>query len=202
MDGSTQRDIRPAGDAGRGNDGASAHPVVEISDRLRYKTIWRIRRFASDEDRRANRTYTDEEALRLFGAVQTTEVQGNLLLNEGINELWSLVCGTGGVKFDNTNAYLGVGDSSTAASASQTGLQASTNKLYKAMDTSYPTYGTSQLATWKSTFGSSEANFAWNEFTVANGNSDSADNLNRVVSSQGTKVAGQTWELTLQITLS
>jgi len=202
MDSNMQRDIRPAVDAGRGNDGASARPVVAISDRLQYKTAWRIRRWASEEDRRANRTYTDEEALRLFGAAQTTEIQGNLLLNEGINELWSLVCGTGGVKFDNTNAYLGVGDSSTAAAATQTGLQASTNKLYKAMDATYPTYGTSQLATWKSTYGSSEANFAWNEFTVANGNSDSADNLNRVVSSQGTKVAGQTWELTLQITLS
>lgn len=173
-----------------------------IKDRLHYKTTWRIRRWASEEDRKANRTYTDEEALSLFGIAQDTRVDGNLLLNEGINELWSLVCGTGGVKFDNSNAYLAVGDSSTAAAATQTGLQASTNKLYKAMDTSYPTYGTSQKATWKATFGSSEANFAWAEMSVANGNSDSADNLNRVVSAQGTKTSGQTWELTLEITLS
>lgn len=129
--------------------------------------------------------------------------KGNLLLNEGINELWTIVASaSSGTKFDNSNAYLGVGDDTTTESASQTGLQALSNKLYKAMDTGYPTYGTSQQATWRSTFGSAEANFNWREFTVANGNSDSADNLNRKVSDQGTKASGQTWELSLTITLS
>ncbi len=60
----------------------------------------------------------------------------------------------------------------------------------------------SQTVTWRSVFGSSEANFSWNEFTVANGNSDSADNLNRKVDAQGTKASGQTWTLDLSITLS
>lgn len=129
--------------------------------------------------------------------------KGNLLLNEGINELWTIVgSASSGTKFDNSNAYLGVGDSATAEDASQTGLQAATNKLYKAMDTSYPTYGTSQKITFRSTYGSSDANYDWREFTAANGNSDSAKNLNRKVSSQGTKAVGQTWELTLAITLS
>lgn len=133
---------------------------------------------------------------------EVQQFKQNVLLNEGINELFTILCSSGGTKFDNGNAYLAVGDSNTAASAAQTGLQASTNKLYKAMDASYPTYGTSQKATWKSTFGGSDANFAWEEFTVANGSSDSAKNLNRKTSSQGTKVSGQTWELTLEITLS
>jgi hypothetical protein len=129
--------------------------------------------------------------------------KGNLLLNEGINELWTILCtASSGTKFDNTNAYLGVGDDTTSESASQTGLQASTNKLYKAMDSGFPTSGTSQLATWRSTFGASDANFNWNEFTVANGNSDASVNLNRKVSNQGTKVSGQQWQLSLQITLS
>jgi hypothetical protein len=128
--------------------------------------------------------------------------RGNLLLNEGINELWTLVTGTGATKFDNSNAYIGVGDSATAADATQTGLQAATNKLYKAMDTSYPTYGSSQKVTHRSTFGSSDANFAWNEITVANGNSDSAKNLNRKVQSMGTKASGTTWVATQEITLS
>jgi len=87
---------------------------------------------------------------------------GNILLNEGINELWTILCSaSSGTKFDNTNAYLGVGDSTTAEAASQTGLQAATNKFYKAMDASYPTYGTAQKATWVSTFESAEANFDW-----------------------------------------
>lgn len=174
----------------------------QINEKGFMKRIWRIRRFASEQDRAAGKVYSKEEALRLFGIDQFTEFEHNCLLNEGINELWTLVCGTGATKFDNTNAYLGVGDSATGEGPTQTGLQAATNKLYKAMDATYPTYGTSQKATWRSTFGSAEANWAWNEFTVANGNSDASKNLNRKVSSQGTKQSGQTWELTLEITLT
>jgi hypothetical protein len=133
--------------------------------------------------------------------LEVVKFDGNLLLNEGITALQNLLIGGAEDAFDNTNSYLGVGDSSTAESASQTGLQASTNKLYKAMDATYPQI-TSQTTKWQSTFTSAEANFAWNEFTVANGNSDAADNLNRKVNAQGTKTAGQTWVLTLQITWS
>lgn len=161
-----------------------------MKETVSENAFWRIRKFANDDAYSADNPY------------EVSRFAGNLLLNEGINELLTLACGTGATKFDNANAYIGVGDSNTAAAASQTGLQASTNKTYKAMDTSYPTYGTNQKVTFKSTFGSSDANHAWEEFTVANGNSDSAKNLNRKVSRQGTKSAGQTWELTLEITLS
>ncbi len=152
--------------------------------------IWAIEKFANEEDFKAGKSYEKVEGLK------------NLLLNEGINELWTLVGGTGATKFDNSNAYIGVGDSNTAASASQTALQAASNKNYVAMDVSYPTYGTSQKITFRSTFDGSTANYAWNEFTVANGNSDSAKNLNRLVSAQGTKTSGQIWQVTVEITLS
>lgn len=144
-------------------------------------------------------------ALRMLGqryANNISEFHHNLALNEGINLLTSLLCGGSGTPFNNANAYIGVGDSSAVESASQVGLQAATNKLYVAMDGSYPTFGTSQLAIWRSTFGSTQANFAWNEFTVANGNSGSAVNLNRKVSAQGTKISGQTWQCTITITWS
>ena len=154
------------------------------------RALWRIRKFRSEEAHHTGQPF------------EISEFEGNLLLNEGINELLTLACGTGATKFDNTNAYLGVGDSNTAAAAAQTGLQASSNKTYKAMDSTYPLSGTSQKVTFKATFGSSDANYAWEEFTVVNGNSDSAKNLNRKVSSQGTKSSGQIWELTLEITLS
>jgi len=130
---------------------------------------------------------------------------GNVMLNEGINELWTLVCSSSGTEFDNTNAYLGVGDDTTAESATQDKLQAevnATNYLYKAMDSGYPTYGSDQKATWRATFGGSDANFSWQEFTVANGSSGTAKNLNRKVSDQGTKTSGQQWQLELSITLS
>ena len=126
----------------------------------------------------------------------------NLLLNEGITTLQQFITGTGTpTAFSNANGYLGVGDSSTAASATQTGLQASTNKLYKAMDTSYPAIS-NQTTTWQSTFQNADANWAWNEFTVANGSSDSSVNLNRKVSAQGSKTSSQVWTLQLAITWS
>jgi hypothetical protein len=133
----------------------------------------------------------------------TVDFEGNVLLNEGINELWTLVAGTGATKFDSGNAYIGIGDSSaTPTDPTLTGLQAATNKLYKAMDSSYPTYGSSQKATWRSTFGVDDANWAWNEITVANGGSNAAKNLNRKVQAMGTKASGTTWVCTLEITVT
>lgn len=124
---------------------------------------------------------------------------GNLFLNEGLNELWNLVCGAAATAYNNANAQLGVGDSTTAAAATQTDLQASTNKLFKAMDASFPTSGTSQKGTFKSTYGTSDANFAWQEWSVRNGSSEAAaKNINRKVESLGTKSTG-TWTLTVDL---
>jgi len=129
-------------------------------------------------------------------------IEGNMLLNEGITEFLALLAGTGGTAFSNANARLGVGDSTTAAAATQTALQAPTNKLYKAMEASYPTV-TNQSIAFRSVFGTSEANFAWEEFSVMNGADEgTAKNLNRKVSAQGTKVSGQIWQLDLTITFS
>ena len=143
-----------------------------------------------------------EYLLDNFELMQALGFRGNCLLYEGINEFWTLVAGTGATKFDNGNAYIGVGDSSTAADGTQTGLQASTNKKYNAMDTSYPTYGSSQKVTHRATFASGDANFHWQEITVANGNSDSAKNLNRKVQDMGTKASGTSWVATLENSLS
>lgn len=134
----------------------------------------------------------------------TTIVEKNCLLNEGINELWTLVCSAGGTKFDLTNAYLGVGDDPAPADPTQTGLNPVTpgNQYYVGMDGGFPTFGTLQKATWQGTFTGLIANWHWQEFTVANGNSGAAVNLNRLCSDQGVKTSGQIWELTLEITLS
>jgi hypothetical protein len=142
-------------------------------------------------------------------AVETAE--HNLLLNEGIQLMLDLLIGASSSTYTNSTSFLGVGTSTTAASASQTALQAannSSNKLYKVMDATYPSRA-SQTVTWKATFGSSDANFAWNEWSVAraasNPNSDDTSvgtNLNRKVTSFGTKSSGATWTLTVDITVS
>lgn len=138
------------------------------------------------------------------GCPEPYEIQhipGNLALNEGITAVANLITGAAETAFNNASAYLGVGDSTDVAVASQTGLQAATNKLYKAMDATYPQIS-SQTIIWRSTFLTSEANFDWREVTVANGNSDSADNLNRKVSTIGTKTSLMEWVLELRILLA
>jgi hypothetical protein len=178
-----------------------------VVDHGLWNPRWSIHKFREDRDRVFKAAHI--EGLSIAYLLDNFELMGpalrfggNLLLNEGINELWTLVAGTGGAKFDNANAYMGVGDSATAADATQTGLQAAVNKLYKAMDTSYPTYGSSQKVTHRSTFGSGDANFVWNEITVANGGSDASKNLNRKVQSMGTKASGTSWVATQEVTLS
>lgn len=126
----------------------------------------------------------------------------NLGLNEGLNVAATLICGGAGTAYDSVGAHIGVGDSSTAAAASQTGLQASTNKAYAGMEAGYPTFGTSQQIVWKGSFGDGVGQFAWNEFTVENGDLGSGAPLLRKVESKGTKTAGEIWELTVTVTLA
>lgn len=102
--------------------------------------------------------------------------------------------------FNNANTYLGVGDSTTAFAATQTDLQAATNKLRKGMDSGYPQQA-NNVITFRSTFGTSEANFAWNERGTFNASSGGTM-LNRKVESLGTKTSAQSWQLTDVITLA
>lgn len=101
--------------------------------------------------------------------------------------------------FDNTNAYIGVGDSNTAFADSQTDLQASSNKLRRGMEVSYPQRATNVL-TFRSLFGTSDANFHWQEWGTFNASS-SGVMLNRKVEDLGTKAATQSWQITVELTV-
>jgi hypothetical protein len=102
--------------------------------------------------------------------------------------------------FNNANAYLGVGDSTTAFAATQTDLQAATNKLRKAMEATYPTRATNVL-TFRSLFGTGDANFAWAEWAVFNA-STAGTMMSRKVEALGTKTSAQSWQLTTTITIA
>ena len=121
------------------------------------------------------------------------------LVNAFRDYIGEKVTGGTGALWDTATGYLGVGDSSTAFAATQTDLQAATNKLRKLM-TSGSDNGAGVL-TFVTTFASGEANFAWAEFASFNA-STAGTMMQRVVSSQGTKTSGQTWTLTLTVTLS
>ena len=102
--------------------------------------------------------------------------------------------------FNNANARIGVGDSTTAFAAAQTDLQAPANKLRKAVDATYPQRAANVL-TFRATFGTAEANFAWNEWGVFNA-AAAGQMLNRKVEPLGTKTSAQTWQLTVDLTLN
>jgi hypothetical protein len=143
---------------------------------------------------------TSEELRKLQLRPEVVEVKGNLLLNEGIQELWDLAIAAGGTTaYNNANADIGVGDSVTAEVATQTDLQAASNKLFKAMVATYP-QRTNQTVDFRSDFLTAEANYAWAEWSVRNGNTRNK-NLNRKVQALGTKTTG-TWTLTASITIS
>lgn len=111
----------------------------------------------------------------------------------------AIIGGTSYTKLNNANAYIGVGNGTTAFSAAQTDLQGA-SKTRKAMDATYPSRSGGTL-TFRSTFGTSEGNHAWEEWGVFNASS-SGSMLNRKVESLGTKVAGATWEITVTLTLA
>lgn len=102
--------------------------------------------------------------------------------------------------FNNANAYIGVGDSTTAYANTQTDLQAATNKTRKAMEATYPQRAANVL-TFRSLFGTGDANYAWQEWGVFNGSSGGSM-LNRRVESLGTKTSAQTWQLTVTLTVT
>jgi len=161
---------------------------------------WKCRYRLEKRDGDINACQSPEERLAFLGNTIPYEViegEGNCLLNTGIDEMWDLIVGDSSNHFNNASAQIGVGNSSTAANASQTDLLGA-SKTYKGMETGYPT-STSQKATFKASFGESDANYTWNEWVVKQ--SSSAKCLNRKVDALGTK-SGGTWTLEVSITLS
>lgn len=152
---------------------------------MSWKAAWRIEKFK-------------------VGAKDPYEVlewEGNLGLLEGRAELIDIICGLGTpTKWDNTNAYIGVGNSNQAPAEGDTGLIGA-SKLYKAMMATYP-QRSNQTAEWKSEFIDGEAEFAWEEYTVCNTSTDAGVNLNRTTASKGTKSSGEVWTLSLKITFN
>lgn len=174
----------------------------EIKEHPSWDPHWTIRRWDNNADFRKQVVYDEDDSKDLFnGMPQETKWDGNLLCTNGLNNLFKLLATTSGTQYNNATAYLGVGTSSTAAVISDTALGA--GAVYQAMDTSYPAIsGTyNNTCTWRGTYASGSANQAWNEFGIFTSNAG-ANMLNHVISAQGTKVSGQTWQLDVAITLT
>lgn len=147
---------------------------------------------------------------------ETIEREGNLLMYGGASVLWECLVGNGTTSsgqsltyFNNANAAIGVGNGTTATAATQNDLQASSgtaNQIRKGMDSTYPQHTDSTSAsagtvTFRSTYGTADANFHWYEWGVFNGTSGGRM-LNRKQEDLGSKTSASTWTFSVSLSLA
>ena len=168
---------------------------MSFKETIKIKELkWRVEKFKAKN--------SEEIKKKNLKPYEVIEKLHKCLLNEGIVELIDLLIGSGTpTAWDSSNAYLGVGNDATAPAASQTGLIGASKK-YKGMNATYPKYEATNKSVWQADFIDGEAEYAWNEETISNTNSDTGKNLCRQNTALGTKPAGQTWRLTATITWS
>ena len=124
-----------------------------------------------------------------------------MLLNGAKTPLAQAMIGGTYTALNNANAHVGIGDSTTAAVKTQTDLQASTNKLYKGMDSTWPQIS-SNVVTFQVTAGSSEGNYVWNEFLISDGSPGTAwIRFVQALNGGVAKASGQTWTLQVAVTM-
>jgi hypothetical protein len=186
-------------------------------DGLLWRVNWSVHKFTDPGDKISRALKAGAPVSRFQHAWAEVPIvrEGNLLMYGGASCMWQCLIGNGTTTagqaltyFSNARAAIGSGDSTTAAAATQTDLQASTNLLRVAMDATYPTHTdatTSGAATitFRSTFGTSQGNWAWQEWAVFNSATAATGRmLNRRVESLGTKTSAATWTFTVTITLA
>lgn len=142
------------------------------------------------------------------------ESTGNLLLRGGGSLMWEYAKGSGSTassaakKYINGTAALAVGNSTAAAANTQLAMQGG-SQLYKALSAGFPTHTTGSTAAtvvdmaFKTTYTSTQANFAWNEFGVANkATTVNRRTLTRKVQALITKTSAATASLTVTLSLA
>ena len=67
-----------------------------LNERPLYNTLWKITKFEN------------ADAFEEGKSFEEVEINGNILLNEGINSIWTLVAGGSETAFNNANARIGL----------------------------------------------------------------------------------------------
>jgi hypothetical protein len=179
---------------------------------IRIGGIWRVDKYRAKVDTARIGELREFWNEIKHGRLKPYEVleAANVLLQSGLLEMWDLIKGASALHFDNTDTKIGIGNDATSPAASQTDLLGA-SKTYKAMDGGWPKtrtdegslgYGVFQT---KSTFGTGDANYAWNEAVVKNENVGSGKSLCRGTNAGagwGTKTDAATWVATHTITLT
>jgi hypothetical protein len=183
---------------------STAAPTLDRAEEISWGVRWSVHKLEGE--------WTGEQLdageVPADALLELLEGEGNMLMIGGSSALWQRLIGTAITAFDNSNARIGVGDSTTAAADTQTDLIAATNKLRKAMDATYPSHTDStsvagaKTITFRATFATGDANFAWQEWGVFNAGPTGGRMLNRKVESLGTKTSAQSWVFTVSLTLA
>lgn len=142
------------------------------------------------------------------------EYDGNALMIGGVSVILEALEGLGTATagqaltyFNTTSSAIGVGNGTAAVVTTQTNLQGA-SRLRKQVDVGFPdhtdgTTGTANQVIYRSTFGTAEANFAWEEAGVFNSATDAVGRmLNRKLQVMGTKTSSSSWQITFTITIS
>ncbi len=190
------------------NEEEKQHAAI-IKRRLRFCDGCEVAHAAAAHERLMSDTIALKTAALLGVKPYGVAVGYNAFMRaSGNNALWRRLTGIATLPtlYDNTNAKIGVGDSTTAVAVTQTNLQAATNKLAKAMVATYPQINAptnDNQVVFRSDFITGEAEYAWNEFGTFNaalGTADSMFNRGLFSPSPGTKGAGVTWTATETLT--
>ena len=134
----------------------------------------------------------------------------NLITTGGWDRILSLAAGLGGTSYASASCRIGVGTGTTSAASGDTNLAATTGptarffNLVTGNGVTSPGTAVRRLS-FTATFATGDANFAWQEWCIDQGTVGSGTGatvgamMNRAVSSQGTKVSGQTWTATANL---
>ncbi|AEV52058.1 hypothetical protein [Rhodococcus phage REQ1] len=186
------------------NDNVLWHPSITVN-KYNPETV-------ADITRSLGRAPTMEDYANITPDDFVT-VEGNGLVNAGLQRLADLIIGNGSVTaFTATKGLIGVGNSNTAFSPAHSDLQGA-SKLFTPV-ASAPTASGGVISA-SALFASADANFAWEEWCFAIGSGTTVKNaalatagggsavmLNRKVQSLGTKASGADWTLSATVTLS
>lgn len=193
-------------DTAKLNEQASAGVGVETHDLVQWHCKARAELYYGKDWKNPDGTTNQPDYVR--------ESFGNILVRGGASIIWECLKGSGSTastaakKYFNATAALGVGNSTAAATATQTALQGGSQSL-KALTGGFPTHTTGSTAAtvvdivYKSTWGASEGNFAWNEFGLFNKASTANRRmLNRKQQALITKTSAATATLTVTYSLA
>lgn len=155
--------------------------------------------------------------LRQFVEPELLTIENNAMTTQGLAQLTNALIGTGSlVLLTSTTTRIGVGDGTTAFNTADTDLSAvagSTHRWFQIVDSApvrATTTVTNDTVSCVATFGTSDGNFAWQEWalntstaTPSSSNAVIAGTFwNRKVASMGTKVSGAIWTFTAKVSFS